>query len=285
MRSYALFIMRTDLGAFEALVKAGFDINAKAANGRTPIYNVLDKMYVACLSASDNAFSITELQRLHADLNVRDNQGLSPILYILNISPEKAEAYIKEAKQHTESSYYDQSDLIRSRVARVAACSDKLAKYLIVAGADINSADNAGRTPLMLANSIDLAQYLVNAGANPQAKDNAGKSVMDYHKDHADILDVLIYPFHHLTMACSQECIQNLQNSYDIDAPDVEGLTPLMTLYSNSEIVQKLLDAGADVNAKDTNGHTVRDYIQNDPALQWTVATRQKLLSLLDAGL
>ena len=271
--------MRTDLGAFEALVNAGFDINAKAANGRTPVYNVLDKMYVACLSASDNAFSITELQRLHADLNVRDNQGISPILYILNISPEKAEAYIKEAKQHTESSYYDQSDLIRSRVA---ACSDKLAQYLIVAGADINSADNAGRTPLMLANSIDLAQYLVNAGANPQAKDNAGKSVMDYHKDHADILDVLIYPFHYLTMACSQECIQNLQNSYDIDAIDVEGLTPLMTLYSNSEIVQKLLDAGADVNAKDTNGHTVRDYIQNDPALQWKIAERQKLLSLLD---
>ena len=269
--------MRTDLGAFEALVNAGFDINAKAANGRTPVYNVLDKMYVACLSASDNAFSIMELQRLHADLNVRDNQGLSPILYILNISPEKAEAYIK-----TESSYYDRSDLIRSRVA---ACSDKLAQYLIVAGADINSADNAGRTPLMLANSIDLAQYLVNAGANPQAKDNAGKSVMDYHKDHADILDVLIYPFHHLTMACTQECIQNLQNSYNIDAPDVEGLTPLMTLYSNSEIVQKLLDAGADVNAKDTNGHTVRDYIQNDPALQWNVATRQKLLSMLDAGL
>jgi hypothetical protein len=53
----------------------------------------------------------------------------------------------------------------------------------------------------------------------------------------------------------------------DVNAKDDEGLTPLMIAahYSTPEMVTLLIDAGADVNAKDDDGQTPLMYADRSP--------------------
>ncbi len=56
-------------------------------------------------------------------------------------------------------------------------------KALMGAGADLDSPDAAGRTPLMVAAAgghLEIVKLMVNAGANPFTTDNRGKTVLDY---------------------------------------------------------------------------------------------------------
>ena len=152
---------------------------------------------------------------------------------------------------------------------------------LVKHGANLNAQDKDGLTPAM-AEEIDPAYGVAFYKVNHLIKLGAKVNITD--KQRQNVLFKRLQKGNY-EPADSQAVLSDEHWRMRYVEDEVEGLTPLMTLYSNSEIVQKLLDAGADVNAKDTNGHTVRDYIQNDPVLQWNVATRQKLLSMLDAGL
>ncbi|MBP3953900.1 ankyrin repeat domain-containing protein [Gemmata sp. G18] len=54
-----------------------------------------------------------------------------------------------------------------------------LAKLLVAAGADVNGASDAGKTPLMLAaltGRTEMVEYLLGAGAKPGAADTAGNT-------------------------------------------------------------------------------------------------------------
>lgn len=54
-----------------------------------------------------------------------------------------------------------------------------LAKLLVKAGADVNGANDAGKTPLMLAaltGRTEVVKYLLEAGAKPDAADKAGNT-------------------------------------------------------------------------------------------------------------
>ena len=58
----------------------------------------------------------------------------------------------------------------------------EVARFLLDAGADVETSDAAGNTPLMWASraSLDLVRLLLERGANVNAVDNSGRTVLDH---------------------------------------------------------------------------------------------------------
>ncbi|HPJ26522.1 MAG TPA: ankyrin repeat domain-containing protein, partial [Synergistaceae bacterium] len=69
-----------------------------------------------------------------------------------------------------------------------------------------------------------------------------------------------------------------LESGADVDARDNQGVTALMgaaEFCDNPEILEILLQAGADPGAKDTHGRSVLDCAQENDALRGTEVLRK----------
>ncbi|MBW4599776.1 MAG: ankyrin repeat domain-containing protein [Calothrix sp. FI2-JRJ7] len=131
-------------------------------------------------------------------------------------------------------------------------------ELLISRGANVNTRDNYGDTPLHLiserysiSNFRDMVSLLVKNGADINAKDNEGKTAL------------------HITVTyrenfyLAESTIKYLLNiGADINAKDVYGQTPLHIISKKSydyhayHIAEILLKHGADINVKDNQGKT-----------------------------
>ncbi len=123
-----------------------------------------------------------------------------------------------------------------------------IAKFLIDIGANVNSKNNFGNTPLIgvcaIAGSsgsdFDLVQRLVSKGADVNAQNNYGSTPLRCGVDSLKIASLLI------------------ENGADVNAI-ADGLSILhfALIYSSNEDVSKLLiESGAELNRKDNFGNT-----------------------------
>jgi len=130
--------------------------------------------------------------------------------------------------------------------------NDDILRILVEHTADINAADNHGRTILMHTVTNNFSGYSYNAlqillenGADVNAADNAGITAL--------MRTVRSYDF---TRAL-------IENGADINAVDNYGRTPLLFAFRtlipdwlNLDVLRLLIDKGADVNAADKDGWT-----------------------------
>ena len=149
---------------------------------------------------------------------------------------------------------------------------------LIEAGADVNAMDWDYKTPMFnryiyyygtdwgsipLFNSGDILT-LLNAGADVTVRDSRGRTLLYYVIDNCD-------SFGDEECENSEYCdgvsaIKFLADrGVDVSASNSDGVTPLMlvcikNLKYPEDYIQPLLDAGADVNAKDKLGRTAADF-------------------------
>lgn len=124
---------------------------------------------------------------------------------------------------------------------------------LLDAGADVNSRNQEGETPLhQAAEDYDkqVAQLLIDHGANVDASNNFGQTPLHAAAMHGafEVLDILVY------------------NGAKVNCRDIKGYTPLHYAVSNFpvqwrnnylKVTETLLRAGSDPNARTNDQATV----------------------------
>ena len=162
-------------------------------------------------------------------------------------------------------------------------------KALIRDGADVNARNDQGWTALMsaLANEANsnsqIIKILIEAGADVKAKNNRGITARDLAKRKQNIeiqklADTLLFVSENPTAdlynvvkdsRTSITQIKTLINAgADVNAKDKSGNTIFMNAVkynSNVEIIKTLLSAGADINAKNNKGQTAKDLAKKNP--------------------
>jgi hypothetical protein len=120
-----------------------------------------------------------------------------------------------------------------------------MVKLLLEAGANIESKDNNGQTPLWWAarsSNVAMVKLLLEAGANIESKDTNGQTPLWWAARNSNVAMVKLL----------------LEAGTNIESKDTSGQTPLWWAARNSNVdmVKLLLEAGANIESKDDNSQT-----------------------------
>ena len=174
----------------------------------------------------------------------------------------------------------------------IVQCSDfAIIQKCIDLTNDINRADKNGKTPLMYAAqcSFDIrtVKYLLDKGSKIDVKNSNEWSALmyaaRYNPNPAVMEDLILRGANSepnsvgLTVTMLASCNPNpgvlmtlLKYKDEINAATDKGKTALMYACENgqnSSVIKMLIDNGANLNAKDSNGKTIREYLSANPSL------------------
>lgn len=190
----------------------------------------------------------TKLERLPVQDHIR------PEVLAAALDEYKATKVILEAGGSWES-----KDLNGNNLLQIAASNGnkKLVSYLLKEEkANINITNELGLTPLLLAiapsatsdHRVGFVEWLIKNGANPLNQSKDGSSAL------------------HIAALLNQPEVINyfLQYKQMINLTDQKGRTPLIIAVQSGNIlsVQALLNSGSNVNVKDTDGKTAKNYAE-----------------------
>ncbi len=224
------------MAACDYFLARGAEVDPEDALGRTPLSFAAEKGHVKVLEL---------LVAKHARLDARDKKGMTPLHWAtINSRTQAAKALIDHG---ATVAFRDLSKKTAMHFASIAG-SVELLQLLISRGIDIQTASDQGHTPLHLAvmnGNADATRLLIASGAYNKVLDEKGN-----------------LPLHLAILSGSLETVEVLLNSDDlIDfyAENADQLTPLQLAArgTNVAIVETLLNAGADLTARDKNGRSL----------------------------
>ncbi len=279
-------IRGNDLAQLKALAAQGGDVNTRDTRAETPL------MYAATVGSLD---AMKFLLEKGADVNAQNQYGSTALIWSAtdlakvqlllehganpNLASKRGRTALLVAAMSDRSAPIvrlllskgadiQAKDFLKTAALKAATFGNdtETVRLLLDAGLDPNAADLPGLTPLMMAagwnGNLETVKLLLAKGANVNA---VSRPVMG--------LPTRIAPskFGNLTaliMAAPfgpPELIKTLLDAgANVNAKDVRGMTPLMlavaTDHQDAGVIRLLLDRGADRQMKDEAGFTAMDW-------------------------
>lgn len=235
--------------ALKALLLMGADVNYQ-----TPSHG-----YTALMRACriDRPSAVRLLIEAGADPHLKDHEGKTALSRVEETNNKKLLAYLKEQMKATPPARVTvptEPQERGKRLCKAAIAGDvKLIRKLLQAGAAVDFREENGYTSLMLAlrhNHLEAYQALLAAGADIHAVGPRGNNILMLAAQYGTLPQV--------QYLVNQGADVNFQRQEEGD----DGYTPLMgaAMAGQQEIVQFLLEAGAQVEAKDREGKTAYDW-------------------------
>ncbi len=248
-----LFTCRSEPELLQCALDAGAQVNARNKRGDTPLmahcYAPVSEKSLACMRILLAAGANPDVSNCHQD---------SPMMRAVILDyPEYVELLL--------SAGLGANDCLKDRQERPLhwACSGRMVRLLLAAGADIEAVDADGRTPLMNASGyhFPLIEALLQAGADVNAWNDEG-SVLSHFCGMSEEVACLLYAAGARYCADSPgdvaSAVRNgfvfwlkdlIADGADILHPVEDGRTPLQIAAwsgrSGEAALQLLLSAGA----------------------------------------
>jgi ankyrin repeat protein len=284
-------IRGNDVSKLQAMLAGGASANHKDPRGLTPL------MYAAAVGSADamkvliekgadvnakNAFdstalmwSVTDIHKVRmlldrgADVNAVSKQGHTALL-LAAMSDGSAPIVRLLIDKGADVKAVDNNKMNGLLAASFA--NDLESVYIFIdAGLDVNSKDIAGQTPLMNAagrGNLAMTKLLLSKGADVK--------VVSDDKNSMGVKNgpIALGRFTALILASTYgppELVKTLLDAgADVNAKDVRGMTPLMLALStdrqDAAVIKMLLARGADVNVKSNAGETAADWARKSGA-------------------
>jgi ankyrin repeat protein len=220
------------------MIASGKDINLKDEYGST-------ELHMAALRGHINVVKL--LIENHADLNLYDENGFMPLHCALFKSDYQIAKLLIENGADVNAKNRQTGDApLNDLISREGKDVLSIIKYLLDKGADINSHDDHGDTPLHRAvriEDVNIVELLIKKKPNLNIPDKTGDTplITAVRLNNVAITKLLI------------------KAKADLNIPGgIVGDTPLHVacMEKNKEIVEALVNNGAAINPRDINGLT-----------------------------
>lgn len=238
-------IRSNDLSALRTLTKTA-DVNAHDKRGTTPL------MYSAAVGSAD---AMRILIQAGADVNAKNDFDATSLMWCAT-NLEKVRMLVEKGANVNAHSKPGRTALM------IAAASDNshdAVSYLIEHGADVAAKDGMQQTVLhsaLTGNDSTTIQMVVAKGADVNAKDAFGQTALmtAATNDNTAVVKMLLAKGADVNAVTAAETGRGVKNG----AIALGSFTSLLlaTAYGSIETVSALLDAGANVNARDVRGMT-----------------------------
>jgi uncharacterized protein len=159
------------------LLAAGADVSAADLHGETPLI-------VAAFNG--DATLVEQLLARKADPSPADSTGKTAIVYAAGRGAEPVVRLLLDSGVDVNRAYDAELTALMWAAGHADNASDseslRTVDLLLERGAKVDSRDDRGRTPLMIAaalNHADIVRALIAAGADKSLRDRAGKSAAD----------------------------------------------------------------------------------------------------------
>lgn len=272
------FVAGKNLGNSDILAvlvdKLGVDVNAVNVHGQTPLHNAAQENWVE---------NVAYLLDHDADVHARDKQSNTALNIMANFhfnagGDEESEIAITKMLLAKGADVNACNVFGNTALSRIA--DDNMdrhtdwAKLLIDNGANVNHQTNVRRTTLHMAaemGSVQMVKMLLGAGARTNIYDIYGRSaiqmarydaqekwdLMFEYRDNVSVIEAVYYS--------QEEILEDIINSgtdiesvYEADNSST-GLI-VATKKNDANMVKKLLELGANINAQDSLGYTSLHY-------------------------
>lgn len=253
----------------------------KKNNQRENIWHYLMKNYNDITNV-DSLFNLLFGKNEQTGINDEDENGVTPLISAI-VKAKNSVYKIKYLIERGADIYKKNSigrniwHYLSTNHKESEECKIKIAEILISYSNDdqangIDEEDENGETPLMVAihnvrnRNVHLFQYLIEHGANIHKKNKIGRNCWHYFTSNTSLNEKTLKIVTPILMSY----FHDEQNG--INEQDNDGKTPLMLIVEMSRnnslyLFQYLIKHGANIDKKDTDGRTVRDYLNSNKHL------------------